>query len=262
MPDSSPFSLQGKVIVQCGGTGLLGRALTAELAAARAAVIVASRDHAKLAAAVAPGCAAGQALAVETVDITSESSVAALRDRVLATHGRIDGLVFNAVSRPMRGEQDSVAAWEESMKVNATGLFITLRTFADAMAAQPAGGSIVNISSIMGMVGANLANYEGTTMGTVPDYFFHKGGMINLTRHYASIYGLRKVRVNVVSPGGIYNPEKPQPEPFLGRYGKMTMLGRMADAREIGGAVGFLLSDAASYITGVNLPVDGGYTAK
>jgi len=262
MPDASPFSLQGKVIVQCGGTGLLGRALTAGLGAAGATVIVASRDRAKLETAIAPGRAAGQALSVEEVDITSESSVAALRDRVLADHGRIDGLVFNAVSRPMRNEQDSVAAWEESMKVNATGLFITLRTLADTMGAQPTGGSIVNIASIMGMVGANLANYEGTTMGTVPDYFFHKGGMINLTRHYASIYGLRKVRVNVVSPGGIYNPEKPQPEPFLGRYGKMTMLGRMAEAREIGGAVVFLLSDAASYITGINLPVDGGYTAK
>jgi NAD(P)-dependent dehydrogenase (short-subunit alcohol dehydrogenase family) len=148
------------------------------------------------------------------------------------------------------------------MKVNATGLFLTLRTFADVMAAQTTGGSIVNIASIMGMVGANLANYEGTTMGTVPDYFFHKGGMINLSRHYASVYGSRKVRVNVVSPGGIFNPEKPQPEPFLGRYGKMTMLGRMADAAEIGGAVVFLLSDAASYVTGINLPVDGGYTAK
>ncbi|HAP39405.1 MAG TPA: alcohol dehydrogenase, partial [Nitrospira sp.] len=134
--------------------------------------------------------------------------------------------------------------------------------FADAMAAQPAGGSIVNIASIQGMVGANPWLYEGTAMGTVPDYFFHKGGMLNLTRHYASLYGPKKVRVNVVSPGGIYNPEKPQAAPFLERYGRMTMLGRMAEAREIGGAVVFLLSDAASYVTGVNLPVDGGYTAK
>jgi NAD(P)-dependent dehydrogenase (short-subunit alcohol dehydrogenase family) len=248
--------------VQCGGTGLLGRALVQALGTAGATLVVASRNGGALADLAATEQAAGRAVAVETVDITSEPSVAALRDRLLAAHGRIDGLVFNAVSRPMRNEQDSVAAWEESMRVNATGLFITLRTLADAMAAQPTGGSIVNIASIMGMVGANLANYEGTTMGTVPDYFFHKGGMINLTRHYASVYGPRKVRVNVVSPGGIYNPEKPQPEPFLGRYGKMTMLGRMADAREIGGAVVFLLSDAASYVTGINLPVDGGYTAK
>jgi len=99
-------------------------------------------------------------------------------------------------------------------------------------------------------------------MGTVPNFFSTRAARTNLTRHYASVYGHRKVRVNVVSPGGIFNPEKPQAESFLGRYGSMTMLGRMARADEIGGAVVFLLSDAASYITGVNLPVDGGYTAK
>ncbi|MES2697000.1 MAG: SDR family oxidoreductase, partial [Verrucomicrobiota bacterium] len=95
-----------------------------------------------------------------------------------------------------------------------------------------------------------------------PDYFFHKGGMINLTRYLASHYGPTGVRVNVVSPGGIYNPEKPQAPEFLSRYAPMTMLGRMADAPEIGGAVVFLLSDASTYVTGVNLPVDGGYTSK
>lgn len=260
MADS--FSLHGKVVVQFGGTGNLGRALTHALGTAGATLIVASRDHAKIEAGLTAGRTAGQRLHAEQVDITAEASVLALRDRVLATHGHIDGIVFNAVSRPMRSERDTVAAWEESMKVNATGLFLTLRTFADTMAAQPAGGSIVNIASIQGMIGANPFLYEGTTMGTVPDYFFHKGGMINLTRHYASLYGPRKVRVNVVSPGGIFNPEKPQPEPFLGRYSQMTMLGRMADAPEVGGAVVFLLSDAASYVTGINLPVDGGYTAK
>ncbi len=258
MAESSPFSLQGKVVVQFGGTGLLGRALVDALGAAGATLVIASRNR----AAIEAGLTAGRRQHAEQVDITHEASVAALRDRVVAAHGRIDGLVFNAVSRPMRNERDTVAAWEESMRVNATGLFLTLRTFADAMAAQPAGGSIVNIASIQGMVGANPWLYEGTAMGTVPDYFFHKGGMLNLTRHYASLYGPKKVRVNVVSPGGIYNPEKPQAAPFLERYGRMTMLGRMAEAREIGGAVVFLLSDAASYVTGVNLPVDGGYTAK
>lgn len=258
MPESSPFSLAGKVVVQFGGTGLLGRALVDALGAAGATLVIASRNR----AAIEAGLTAGRRQHAEQVDITQEASVAALRDRVVAAHGRIDGLVFNAVSRPMRNERDTVAAWEESMRVNATGLFLTLRTFADAMAAQPAGGSIVNIASIQGMVGANPWLYEGTAMGTVPDYFFHKGGMLNLTRHYASLYGPKKVRVNVVSPGGIYNPEKPQAAPFLERYGRMTMLGRMAEAREIGGAVVFLLSDAASYVTGINLPVDGGYTAK
>ena len=147
------------------------------------------------------------------------------------------------------------------MDVNSTGFFATVRAFGDAMA-ERGSGSIVNIASQMGMIGPNPWLYEGTDMKTVPDYFFHKGGMINLTRYLASHYGDRNVRVNVISPGGIYDPDNPQAEAFLERYGKMTMLGRMANADEIGGAVVFLLSDAATYITGANLPIDGGYTAK
>jgi NAD(P)-dependent dehydrogenase (short-subunit alcohol dehydrogenase family) len=86
--------------------------------------------------------------------------------------------------------------------------------------------------------------------------------MLNLARYAATHYGPRKVRVNAVAPGGIYNPDKPQPPAFLERFGKMTALGRMADAAEITGAVVFLLSDAASYVTGATLTVDGGYTAR
>ena len=86
--------------------------------------------------------------------------------------------------------------------------------------------------------------------------------MTNLTRYLAAHYGRSNVRVNVASPGGIYNPARPQPPEFVARYGRMTMLGRMADAPEIGGTVVFLLSDASTYITGANLAVDGGYTAK
>lgn len=258
----SSSSLTGRVVIQFGGTGHLGHALVQSLGEAGATLIVASRNRPALVTLADSERAAGRKVEVEEVDITAEASVISLRNRVLSLHGRVDGVVFNAVSRPMRNEQDTVAAWQESMKVNATGLFITMRTFAETMAAQSGGGSIVNIASIQGMVGANPWLYGDTEMGTVPDYFFHKGGMINFSRHYASLYGPKKVRVNVVSPGGIYNPVTPQPEPFLGRYSQMTMLGRMADAAEIGGAVIFLLSDAASYITGINLPVDGGYTAK
>jgi NAD(P)-dependent dehydrogenase (short-subunit alcohol dehydrogenase family) len=161
----------------------------------------------------------------------------------------------------MRGYGDVLENWSASMATNATGFFATVRTFGDTMAAAGS-GSIVYIASMMGTIGMNPFLYEGTTMSASPDYFFHKGGMINLTRYLASHYGTKGVRVNVVSPGGIYNPEKPQAPDFLTRYGKMTMLGRMAQAPEIGGAVVFLLSDAASYITGANIPVDGGYTAK
>jgi NAD(P)-dependent dehydrogenase (short-subunit alcohol dehydrogenase family) len=258
---TTTISLTGKVIIQFGGTGLLGRALVKSLASAGATLVVASRNRAALQSLADTESAAGRTVLIEETDIGSEASLTALRDRVLAKHGRVDGIVFNAVSRPMRTMNDDLNIWRESMETNATGFFATCRVFGDAMAKQ-GGGSIVNIASIYGMVGSNLSLYEGTTMTTAPDYFFHKGGMINLTRYLASHYGAQKVRVNVVSPGGIYNPETPQAAEFIARYNKITMLGRMCDAAEVGGAVIFLLSDASTYVTGANIPVDGGHTAK
>ena len=256
---ASRFSLQDKVIVLTGGAGLYGRGLAHDLAATGSQLVIASRNIEALQKVADEETAAGLRVTAMQLDQGDEASVKKLRDDVLAKFGRIDGLVNNAVARPMKSP-DHVEGWIESMRVNATGLHLVTHILGHAMSP---GGSVVNIGSIQGMIGPSFELYSGTNMGSPPpDYFFHKGGMINLTRHYASVYGPRKVRVNVVSPGGIYNPEKPQPEPFLGRYSSMTMLGRMARADEIGGAVVFLLSAAASYVTGVNLPVDGGYTAK
>ena len=263
MPDTAPLplTLHGKVIVQFGGTGLLGPALIDALVAAGATVVIASRSRDSLKDIVAAHAAAGHTVHPEEVNAQSEPSLHALRDRILAQHGHIDGIVYNAASRPMKSFQDDLSAWRQSMDENATAFIATIRTFGDVMAKQGS-GSIVNIASMMGVIGMNPWLYEGTTMSAPPDYFFHKGGMVNVTRYLASHYGRMNVRVNVVSPGGIYNPAKPQAPAFLEKYGKMTMLGRMAEARELGGPVVFLLSDAGRYVTGANLLVDGGYTAK
>ena len=258
---TTPFSLAGSVVVQCGGSGLLGGALAMAISQAGATLVVASRQRDALDAVAARARTKKLKVEAAQVDIGSEESILALRDGVLARHGRIDGFVFNAVSRPMRGLDDTLSAWSESMATNATGMFATLRAFGQTMVTQQR-GSIVAISSIQGMVGSNPWLYEGTTMSSPPDYYFHKAGMINLARHLASHFGAKGVRVNVVSPGGIHNSERPQAPEFRQRYDRMTMLGRMAEPHEVGGAVVFLLSEAASYITGINLPVDGGYTAK
>jgi NAD(P)-dependent dehydrogenase (short-subunit alcohol dehydrogenase family) len=252
------FSLSDKVILLTGGAGLYGRGLAADLAAAGATLVLAARDVAKLETVAAEERARGFLVEAESLDQGEEASVLALRDRVLARHGRVDGLVNNAVARVVKGSGGTVAQWEESMRVNATGLMLMHRAFGEGMAAQ-GNGSIVNIGSIQGMIGPSYELYEGTAMGDLPpDYFFHKGGMINLTRFYAALYGPRGVRVNCLSPGGFFNQ---QPEPFLSRYCEHTLLGRMADPSDLGGAVVFLLSAASRYVTGVNLPVDGGYTA-
>ncbi|MEZ5415078.1 MAG: SDR family oxidoreductase [Opitutaceae bacterium] len=256
------ITLEGKVIAQVGGTGLLGRELVAAIGQAGAKLVVGTRDPANFAEDREYARKAGVEVDVEKLIVSDEASVLAFRDAVLAKHGRVDGLVYNTVSRPMKGQKPHAEEWRDSMETNATGFYLTINAFADTMSQQETGGSIVNISSMMGMVGPNPHNYTGTAMSAMPDYFFHKAGMINMTRFYASYFGLKKVRCNSVSPGGIYNPQSPQADAFLERYGKMTMLGRMANPDEINGTVIFLLSDASTYVTGVNIPVDGGYTAK
>jgi len=252
------FNLAGKIILLTGGSGLYGRGLAADLAGAGATLIIASRDLAKLEAVAAEENALGHKVFAECFDQSSEESIRQLLKRILDRHGPIDGLVNNAVARPMGAGTPFLESWEHSMRINATGLVLMHRHFGEAMAAQGE-GSIVNIGSIYGMVGPHLGFYEGTDMGTPsPDYFFHKGGMINLSRYYAGVLGPRGIRVNCLSPGGFFNH---QPEAFVKHYNEQTYLNRMGDEADLGGAVIFLLSKAAKYITGVNLPVDGGFTA-
>lgn len=253
------FSLKNKVVLLTGGAGLYGRGLSKEIAAAGATLVIASRNRESCQTVASELNHEGLDVSAETLDQGSGESILNLRNRLVKKFGRIDGLVNNSVLRPMKGPDDAAEAWEASMKVNATGLYLLHRHFGEVMTRQK-GGSIVNIGSIMGIIGPSPALYDDTEMGLPPpDYFFHKGGMINLTRYYGSIFGPHGVRVNCVSPGGFFNH---QPTPFINRYCKQTFLGRMGNDTDIGGAVVFLLGDASLYITGVNLPVDGGYTAK
>lgn len=255
------FSLRGKVALVTGGAGLYGRQIVRALAEAGAETYVASRNLETLKT-LSAGLAEEQ-LHVTPLELDQgdETSVLALRHTLLERSGRIDVLVNNAVLRPMKGGyEDSADAFMESMRVNATGLFTMTRAFGDAMAAHGR-GSIINIGSIQGMVGPDSSIYEGTSMsGWYPDYFFHKGGMINFTRFVASYYGDCGVRCNCVSPGGYETAS--HPPIFVRNYGARTFLGRMANDTDLMGAVVFLASDASAYVTGVNVPVDGGYTAK
>jgi NAD(P)-dependent dehydrogenase (short-subunit alcohol dehydrogenase family) len=257
MPD--PFSLKDHTVLLTGAAGLFGRGLATAIAQAGATVIIASRNAEKLQAVADEETARGLKVFAEGFDQGDESSILALKSRLEERFGVLHGLVNNSVLRPMKGANGAASQFEESMRVNATGLMLMHRIFGSAMA-QAGRGSIVNIGSIQGMIGPSYELYAGTNMGDMPpDYFFHKGGMLNLTRFYASLFGPKAVRVNCVSPGGFFNN---QPELFVQRYAEHTMLNRMADDHDLGGAIVFLLSGASRYITGANLPVDGGYTAK
>lgn len=255
------FSLSGKVALVTGGAGLYGRQIVSALAEAGARTYIASRNLEVLKKVVTEHKKTGHDITALQFNQANEESILALRDKILKRSGRIDILVNNSVLRPMKkGYQDDASTFAESMQVNATGLFMITRALGDAMAKQGS-GSIINIGSIQGMIGPDPAIYRGTGMnGWYPDYFFHKGGMINFTRFIASYYGSKRVRCNCISPGGLWTEDLP--EVFVRQYSERTFLGRMANETDLMGIIVFLASDASGYITGVNITVDGGYTAK
>ncbi len=255
------FSLKGKVALVTGGAGLYGRQIVLALAEAGAKTFVASRNLEALEKVAKEMRKKDLDVTALQYDQSEENSILTLRDEVVRLGGKIDVLVNNAVLRPMKkGYKDNAETFAESMKVNATGLFVITRAFGDVMARQ-GGGSIINVGSIQGMVGPDPVIYRGTEMsGWFPDYFFHKGGMINFTRFVASYYGLKNIRCNCISPGGFWTKE--MPEAFVRQYGDRTFLGRLANENDLMGIIVFLASDTSLYITGANIPVDGGYTAK
>ncbi len=253
------LKLDGKVAVVTGGAGLFGSQIVEALAESGARTFMASRDLAKLEARAEKFRSAGLDVAALQFDQGDEQSIDQLLERVLQLAGTVDILVNNAVLRTMKNWEDSADTFERSLHVNGTGVFMAMtRAFGRHMASRGR-GSIINISSIQGMVGPDFTLYEGLGWDIPPDYFFHKGGMIQLTRYAAAKLGPSGVRVNCISPGGFFNNQNPT---FVERYNAKTFLGRMANDSDLKGSVVFLASDASAYVTGVNLPVDGGYTAK
>lgn len=261
MPDFTVdhFSLAGKHAIVTGAAGLYGKAIAEALAGVGACVWLASRDETKLSALAATFQARGWQAEAIAFDQADPAAAESLARTVMERAGGIDVLVNNATTRPMKSVDDPVERFDESMRVNATGLFALTRAVAEQMAGKGS-GSIINIGSIQGVVGPDATLYEGLGMnGFIPDYFFHKGGMVNFTRFVASCYGPRGVRCNCLSPGGVLSEK--MPSEFVKRYSRRTALGRTARLEDIQGPIVFLASDASAYVTGVNLMVDGGYTA-
>lgn len=255
----SLFSLSHKIAIVTGGAGLYGRQIVQVLAEAGATVIIASRGTHEIDQKAASLRDSGLAVHSYSCDMADESAILGLREFTLGRFGRLDILFNNAVSRAGRGMFEmSRVEWEDSMRLNSTGLFLACKHLSEPMRAQRA-GSIVNIASIYGMVGPDLCIYEGTNLENPANYSFSKGGMINFTRYLASVLGPYGIRVNCLSPGGLQTAETS--ERFAKQYSARTLLGRMATENDIKGAVVFLASDASAYITGVNIPVDGGWTA-
>lgn len=252
------LSLKKKVCLVSGGAGLYGKCISEGLAEAGGTVVIASRNMAKSDEVAEDFRSKGLDVHALAVDQGEHESVMKLKSDIMEKFGRLDVFVNNAVSRPMKGYDDDITHFAESMRVNATGSMDILREMADLIE-KSGGGSIINISSMMGMFGPDLSNYEGTTMGTPPpDYFFHNAGLINLTHYLARVFAGKNIRVNCVSPGGLFNH---QPARFLENYCKKVPVGRMANNDDIKGLMVLLASEAGAYINGENILMDGGMHA-
>lgn len=266
------FKLDGRTVLVTGGAGLLGRQFTRALGQAGANVVVADLDmraadtHAKMLQ--GEGI---QALGVK-VDVTDPMSISAMVESTIAEFGRLDVLVNSAALDPKFDPENLDAqsanafesfpleAWQKAVNVNLTGMFLACQGAARQMVRQNS-GVIINICSTYGLVGPDQRLYErpdGPQQYKPVYYSVTKAGVLGLTRYLSTYYAGKPIRVNALTPGGIYNQHD---DVFLKGYSARTVLGRMANLDEMNGAIVFLASDASSYMTGANLVVDGGWTA-
>jgi NAD(P)-dependent dehydrogenase (short-subunit alcohol dehydrogenase family) len=251
----SPFSIRGRVAVVTGASAGLGVAFARGLAAAGARVALVARRGDRLEALAAELSQRGAELLAVPCDVADEAAVDGMVAAVLDRFGALDILVNNAgVTEIVPAEEDSLASFRRVLEVNLTGAFLCAQRCARPMLAAGR-GAIVNIASVLGLVGT----------GQIPQasYAASKGGLVNLTRELAAQWARRGVRVNGIAPawfasemtGDMFQDERSM------RFVRLrTPMGRPGEPEELVGPLLFLVSDAASYVTGQVLAVDGGWT--
>lgn len=252
------FSLEGRVALVTGGTGHLGRSICRGLAGAGARVLVNGRNAGKAETFAAELAAQGYSAEGLPFDVTDHHRAAA----ALGAVKRLDILVNNAA--PI--QTGSVETVDSSMFASASAGIVEA-AFALSRTALPllrnGGGSIINIASMYGSVSPDPEIYGQSGFNNPPQYGAAKAGLIQLTRYLACHFAPAGVRVNAISPGPFPVQEKlaaEHPE-FLAALGRKVPMRRVGHPDELAGAVVFLASDASSFVTGVNLAVDGGWTA-
>ena len=278
-PVSELFRVDGRVALVTGGAGLLGRRYCEALLEAGGRVVIADLDGDR-AEGLAAELSASDALGLP-LDVSDEASVHAAVERSVGRFGRVDILVNNA-ALTVRGGSERLrpedyfapferyprAVWDLALSVNLTGMMLCAQAAGRQMLAQ-GGGVMVNIASTYGVVAPDQRLYEGvaspygssdSTAGfnTPVSYAVTKTAVLGLTRYLATYWGRQNIRVNALTPHGVYDNHD---ETFVRNFAYRSPLGRMARNDEYRGALLFLVSDASSYMTGANLIVDGGWTA-
>jgi 2-deoxy-D-gluconate 3-dehydrogenase len=270
----TPFDLAGRVVLISGAGGLLGREFALAVASAGARLVLGDLDREKLESLKDEIVAAypdGEVLA-HVLDVVSPESCRAIAEAGESRFGRIDAVVHSAAIDP-KFEQGSdtsrfssftefpVELWQTSLEVNLTGAFLLAQATCKVME-KSGKGSVIFLGSNYGLVGPDQRIYRkaGQEQQTYKPavYSVCKAGLLGLTKFLAAYYMNTSIRVNMLTPSGIWNQHDKE---FAANYSARTILGRMSEKNEYRGAIIFLASDASSYMTGANLVIDGGWTA-
>jgi len=249
------FSLQDKVAIVTGGNGGIGKAIARGFASVGANIVIAARNEAKTAEAVLDiSKEFGIHVIGVRVDVREENQIRVLADKVLETFGRIDILVNNAGTNIRRLPQDYTAAeWDEVLATNLRGAFLCSQAVYPAMKAVGS-GKVINIGSMTSIFGGSKLAPYGTS----------KGGIMQLTRSLAVAWAPDNIQVNAILPGWINTELTRQARKEITgleeRVINRTPVGRWGEPKELAGVAIFLASQAADFVTGVALPVDGGFS--
>jgi NAD(P)-dependent dehydrogenase (short-subunit alcohol dehydrogenase family) len=262
------FSLKDRVVVVTGSTGVLGKGYCRAMGIRGARIVAAdlpSRDPKAQADILASEL--NKQIVGFDCDVANEKDVVALFQFARKKFGRVDVVLNNAaatgehlmkvgdVFAPF--EEYPIEVWNQVLQTNLTGVFLVAREGGKAML-ETGGGSLINVSSVYGVVGPDHRIYEGMPFGSFAAYSASKAGVHGVTQWLATYWGTKGIRVNTLVPGGVFNGHS---EEFVRRYSNRTPMGRMADRDDLVGMVIFLASDASRYCTGQKFIVDGGLSA-
>jgi NAD(P)-dependent dehydrogenase (short-subunit alcohol dehydrogenase family) len=261
---TAEFEITDEVALITGGGGILGSRFAHALAHHGARVALVDREPAK-AQIVAHeiNAAYGARAQAYGADITDPDELRRVQQRIVADIGDVTVLINNAAAKSKNFfapfDQFPLTDWDEVMRVNVTGVMLCCQVFGSAMAERGC-GSIINIMSIYGVVAPDQriyagSSYEGRAINTPAVYSASKAAVGGLTKYLATYWGASGVRVNAISPGGVFSGQN---DTFRERYSARVPMGRMAEPDEMSGALIFLASKASAYMTGQNLVVDGG----
>jgi NAD(P)-dependent dehydrogenase (short-subunit alcohol dehydrogenase family) len=254
--------LKGKTVLLFGACGVLGRAHAKAIAEAGAHLVIAD-----LPTQVLKNLSRDLKCPFFGVDCRSEESIVSAISSAHMEFGDFDGAIYNVAitseyfsglsSDPFPAFEDyPLDLWNETLAVNLTGAFLFAREVSKYL--KSASSSLVLVSSIYGVVGPDHSLYDGESFNTFPGYSASKAGILGLVRWLATLLAKKNIRVNALSPGGVFNGHS---NSFRTNYSARTPMNRMASPSDITGAMIYLLSDTSVYMTGQNLIVDGGLTA-